>query len=180
MMPHVISVSARGGHGLGKRVLRSVMLLQNLGVEGDAHCGATVKHRSRVTKDPTQPNLRQVHLIHGELFDELQAKGFNVSPGELGENILTRGIALLDLPIGAMLRFASGAEIFITGLRNPCHQINGHTPGLMNALLERTESGESIRKAGVMGIVAHGGTVAAGDAVSIIMPQTAFMPLQPV
>jgi MOSC domain-containing protein YiiM len=180
MRVHVVSVSARGGHGLGKEVLPRIQLLTGLGVEGDAHCGETVKHRSRVAKDPTQPNLRQIHLIQSELFDDLLVNGFRLLPGALGENILTRGIDLLALPTGTVLNFPSGAEVFITGLRNPCHQINGHTPGLMNALLDYTADGALIRKAGVMGTVVTGGTVAADDSIGVKRPNTPLIPLQPV
>jgi MOSC domain-containing protein YiiM len=176
----VASVSARSGHGLGKVVLPEIVLIPGEGVEGDAHRGVTVKHRSRVAKDPTQPNLRQVHLIHAELLAELAAKGFRVAPGELGENILTRGIDLLGLPEGALLGFPSGATIRITGLRNPCHQINGHTPGLMNALLDRAEAGSLIRKGGVMGVVVQGGVIRVGDAILVNLPASPHQPLKPV
>jgi MOSC domain-containing protein YiiM len=176
----VISVSARDGHGLGKVVLPHIRLIAGEGVEGDAHCGVTVKHRSRVAKDPTQPNLRQVHLIHAELLDEVAAKGFAVAPGALGENILTRGIDLLGLSQGSCLLFPSGAEVQITGLRNPCHQINGHTPGLMDALLDRASDGGLIRKGGVMGVVLTGGLVVAGDAVWVTQPRDSYQPLFPV
>jgi MOSC domain-containing protein YiiM len=180
MRVHVVSVSARGGHGLGKVVLPDIMLLKGLGVEGDAHCGATVKHRSRVAKDPAQPNLRQVHLIQHEVLDDLLDTGFQLLPGQLGENILTCGVDLLALPTGTILNFPSGAAVFITGLRNPCHQINGHTPGLMNALLDHTADGALIRKAGVMATVTTGGIVSAGDSISLTLPTSALMPLQPV
>ena len=178
--PKVISVSARDGHGLGKPIASSIMLVEGEGVEGDAHRGATVKHRSRVAQNPDKPNLRQVHLIHAELLGELAAKGFAVAPGELGENILTDGLALLDLPTGTQLGFPSGAMILLTGLRNPCHQLNGHTPGLMNALLDRAPDGTLVRKGGVMGIVERGGTVWAGDRMTIIPPETPHSELKPV
>ena len=179
MEAEVVSVSARRGHGLGKTVLLYITLREGQGVAGDAHCGETVRHRSRVAKDPSAPNLRQVHLIHAELLDELSTKGFAVAPGALGENILTRGIDLLALPEGCELSFPSGARIRLTGLRNPCNQINGHTPGLMNALLDRAEDGSLIRKGGVMGIVLTGGDVQAGDPVELVLPECA-RPLGPV
>jgi MOSC domain-containing protein YiiM len=179
MAAEIISVAARRGHGLGKSVLLFITLIAGQGVGGDAHCGATVKHRSRVAKDPTAPNLRQVHLLHAELLDELAGKGFAVAPGELGENILMRGLDLLGLPEGAELVFPSGALIRLTGLRNPCNQINGHTPGLMNAMLDRAANGHLIRKGGVMGIVLVGGDVQAGDEVVVVMPEHG-RPLMPV
>lgn len=150
------------------------------GVEGDAHRGVTVKHRSRVAKDPTQPNLRQVHLIHAELLDKIAGQGFAVAPGDLGENILTGGIALLDLPVGTRLSFPSGAVVRLTGLRNPCRQLNGHSPGLMNALLDRAPDGALVRKGGVMGIVEVGGLVRAGDPLTVIKPEPPYLSLQPV
>jgi MOSC domain-containing protein YiiM len=178
-MSKVLSVSARNGHGLGKTVLPAITLIVGEGVEGDAHRGITVKHRSRVAKDPSQPNLRQVHLIHAELLDEVAAKGFTVAPGELGENILTRGIDLLGLSTGTILAFPSGATVEITGLRNPCNQINGHTPGLMDALIERAVDGNLIRKGGVMAVVRAGGVVSPGDALTLSLPRQ-ILPLVPV
>lgn len=178
--PKVISVSARDGHGLGKTIASSIMLVAGEGVAGDAHCGVTVKHRSRVAHNPDQPNLRQVHLVHAELLAELNAQGFVVASGELGENILTEGLALIDLSTGTRLRFPSGAMIMLTGLRNPCHQLNGHTPGLMNALLDHAPDGTLIRKGGVMGIVASGGAVRAGDRMTITPPEPPHSTLKPV
>ncbi len=179
-MSEVLSVSARIGHGLGKTVLSAITLIEGEGVEGDAHCGTTIQHRSRVAKDPRQPNLRQVHLIPAELLKEVATKGFTVAPGELGENIFTRGIDLLGLPTGARLSFPSGAEVEITGLRNPCNQINGHTPRLMNALLDKAGDGSLIRKDGVMGVVKRGGLVRAGDTIAVLAPNGEYRPLRPV
>ena len=178
--PKVISVSARDGHGLGKTIAESILLIAGEGVEGDAHRGVTVKHRSRVAQNPDQPNLRQVHLVHAELLAELNAQGFVVASGELGENILTEGLALIDLSTGTRLRFPSGAMIMLTGLRNPCHQLNGHTPGLMNALLDHAPDGTLMRKGGVMGIVERGGIVRMGDAIMVIAPEVQHVSLQPV
>jgi MOSC domain-containing protein YiiM len=180
MTAQVVSVSARDGHGLGKDVQSSIFLVARDGVAGDAHRGETVKHRSRVAKDPTQPNLRQVHLIHAELLDEVAGNGFVVAPGDLGENILTRHIDLLGLSTGTLLRFPSGASIMITGLRNPCHQLNGHSEGLMNALLDRGDDGGLIRKGGVMAIVLESGEVAKSDAILIEPPAGPHTPLLPV
>ena len=179
-MGTVVSVSARNGHGLGKDVRGLITLIAGQGVEGDAHSGVTVKHRSRVAKDPTQPNLRQVHLIHAELLDEVVGKGFTVKPGELGENILTRGIDLPALSTDALLRIGVDVVVQVKGLRNPCNQINGHTPGLMNALLDHDEAGGLIRKGGVMGVVINGGQVRAGDQVHVVKTAEAHQPLLPV
>jgi MOSC domain-containing protein YiiM len=166
----VTSVSAAMGHRFSKPVQDSIRLLAGLGVEGDAHCGETVKHRSRVAVDPTQPNLRQVHLIHAELLDELNAAGFDVAPGQMGENLLTRGLDLLGLPVGARLRFGQQALVEITGLRNPCAQIEAFRPGLLAAVLGRDAEGRLVRKAGIMGIVLEGGAVAPGDAIAVTLP----------
>ena len=166
----VISVSAAMGHRFSKPVQASIRLLAGLGVDGDAHCGETVKHRSRVAVDPTQPNLRQVHLLHAELLDELNAAGFAVAPGEMGENLLTRGLDLLGLPVGTTLRLGADALVEITGLRNPCAQIEGFRPGLLAAVLGRDAEGRLVRKAGIMGIVLEGGAVAPGDAIAVTLP----------
>lgn len=152
------------------------MLLEGLGVEGDAHCGATVQHRSRVAADPAQPNLRQVHVIHGELFDALRENGHLVGPGDLGENITTRGIDVLALPVGARLRVGD-AVVTITGLRNPCQQINGFQPGLLKQVVTTDGDGHVVRLAGVMGIVSRGGRVTAGDAIEVELPPTPHFPL---
>jgi MOSC domain-containing protein YiiM len=149
-------------------------------VDGDAHQGATVKHRSRVARDPTKPNLRQVHLIHAELHEELRKAGFLLVPGQMGENITTRGIDLLGLPTGARLRFGDHAIVEITGLRNPCVQLNKLRPGLMKATLAHDADGNLIRKAGVMGIVIESGDVRAGDPIAVDVPDEPFRPLQPV
>jgi MOSC domain-containing protein YiiM len=157
-----------------------IELLVGLGIDGDAHAGVTVKHRSRVARDPTQPNLRQVHLIHAELHDELRKKGFSIAAGQMGENITTAGIDLLGLPTGARLRIGPSAVIEITGLRNPCAQLDGIQPGLMKAVLDRDDQGELIRKAGVMGIVLAGGSVAPGDEIAIDLPPGPHQRLAPV
>jgi MOSC domain-containing protein YiiM len=176
----ILSVSFRRGHGLGKTVTLFATLIEGQGVSGDAHCGVTVKHRSRAAKNPALPNVRQVHLLHSELLDELTGKGFAVAPGELGENLLTRGLDLLGLPLGTILSLPSGARIELTGLRNPCTQLNGHSPGLMNAMIDRADDGALIRKGGVMGIVITGGDVQAGDSIQVTLPPGPHMALQPV
>lgn len=170
MNASVVAVSRSPTHSFSKPNVESIRLLAGLGVEGDAHAGETVKHRSRVKADPTQPNLRQVHLIQAELFDELAAKGFAVAPGEMGENITTRGIDLLDLPVGARLHIGPSAIVELTGLRNPCVQIDRFQKGLMAAVLDRDSEGQLVRKAGVMGIVLTGGEVRPGAALAVTLP----------
>ncbi|WP_280155222.1 MOSC domain-containing protein [Piscinibacter sp. XHJ-5] len=169
-MSTVAAVHRSASHRFSKQPQASIRLLQGLGVEGDAHLGVTVRHRSRVAQDPTQPNLRQVHLIHAELFDELRAKGFEVAAGQLGENVTTHGIDLLALPRGTRLHVGDAAVIELTGLRNPCAQLDAFLPGLMSALVGRDAQGGLVRKAGVMGIVSIGGEVKAGDAVRVEHP----------
>lgn len=168
----VLTVSCSATHSFTKPTQESIQLIVGLGVEGDAHMGKTVKHRSRVAVDPTQPNLRQVHLIHAELHDELQAAGFVVSPGQMGENLMTRGIDLLGLPTSTRLHLGETAIIELTGLRNPCTQLDRFQSGLMMAVLGRDEHGKLIRKAGVMGIVVSGGEVRPGDLIRIELPQS--------
>lgn len=170
MLARVIAVSASPAHGFSKPLASHITLIAGLGVEGDAHCGVTVRHRSRVARDPTQPNLRQVHLIHAELFDELATHGFAVAPGQLGENITTSGLNLLALPVDTELHVGTSAIIRLTGLRNPCWQIDQFQPGLMAAVLGRTPDGTLVRKTGVMGVVVAGGTVRPGDPVTVKLP----------
>jgi MOSC domain-containing protein YiiM len=176
----VAAVSRSPTHSLTKPNADSIRLVAGLGVEGDAHQGATVKHRSRVARDPTVPNLRQVHLIHAELFDELRAAGFAVSPGQMGENVTTEGVDLLGLPSGARLHLGPAAIVEVTGLRNPCRQLDKIKPGLMAATLARDEAGNLIRKAGIMGIVLTGGEVKGGDPIRIELPPPPHHPLTPV
>lgn len=176
----VVAISASPSHTFSKPNRERARLLTGLGVAGDAHAGATVQHRSRVRRDPSQPNLRQVHLIHQELLDELRAAGFTVNPGDMGENITTRGIDLLGLPTGARLRLGATAIIEITGLRNPCYQLDDFQPGLMAAVLDRDEHGALIRKAGVMAIVVADGEVRPGDPIAVDLPDAPHRPLTPV
>ncbi|HEX9058232.1 MAG TPA: MOSC domain-containing protein, partial [Ktedonobacterales bacterium] len=145
-------------------------LLTGLGVEGDAHFGETVQHRSRVARDPSQPNLRQVHLIHAELHDELRTAGFTVQAGQMGENITTRGVDLLRLPTGTRLHLGDTAVVEVTGLRNPCVQLDDFQSGLLAAVLDRDEHGALIRKAGVMAIVLADGEVKPGDPLVVELP----------
>lgn len=166
----VVSVSSDSLHRFSKIVQADIQLLAGLGVLGDAHLGETVQHRSRVAVDPTQPNLRQVHLIQAELFEELAEQGFMLKPGDLGENIITQGIDLLDLPRGTVLRIGATAAVEITGLRNPCAQIEAFKPGLLAAVLPRDSAGNVVRKTGVMAIVLESGVVMAGDPILIDLP----------
>ena len=176
----VTAVSAHAAHEFSKENQVSIRLEAGMGVAGDAHRGRTVQHRSRVAKDPSQPNLRQVHLIHAELFDELHDAGFTVVPGDLGENVTTRGIDLLALPTGTRLRIGDRAVIEVTGLRNPCRQIDRFQPGLMAAVLDRDAAGAPIRKAGIMAIVLAGGEIRPGDGIQAILPPEPRRPLAPV
>lgn len=177
---YVIAVSRSATHTFTKPNQGSIQLLTGLGVEGDAHMGKTVKHRSRLAVDPTQPNLRQVHLIHAELHDELRAAGFVVSAGQMGENVTTRGVDLLSLPTGTRLYLGDTAVVELTGLRNPCVQLDRFQSGLMAAVLGRDEHGKLIRKAGVMGIVVIGGEVCPGKAIRIKLPPEPHQPLDRV
>jgi MOSC domain-containing protein YiiM len=176
----VVAVSAKASHGVAKPNRLLIRLIGGEGVEGDAHCGSTVQHRSRVARDPRQANLRQVHLIHVELLEALTAQGFDLTPGLMGENITTRGVDLLSLPTGARLRIGTDALVEVTGLRNPCVQLDRLRPGLMAACLERAPNGALIRKAGVMAIVLKGGEVMAGDPIGVDPPIGVGAPLQPV
>jgi MOSC domain-containing protein YiiM len=176
----VTAVSRAPTHVFTKPNQSAIRLIAGLGVEGDAHMGETVKHRSHVARDPTKPNLRQVHLIHEELHDELRAAGFEVGPGQMGENITTRGVDLLGLPAGARLHLGAAAVVEVTGLRNPCAQLDGVQPGLMAATLGRDAHGGLVRKAGVMGVVLTGGEVRPGDAIRVETPPGPFRPLAPV
>jgi MOSC domain-containing protein YiiM len=176
----VLAVNASAVHSMQKPSLDAIRLLVGLGVEGDAHMGVTVKHRSRVARDPTQPNLRQVHLVHSELHDELRASALVVAPGQMGENITTRGVDLLALPTGTVLCLGDTARVEITGLRNPCAQLDGIHPGLLAAVLGRDEHGDIVRRAGIMGIVVAGGEVRRGDAIEIELPPPPHRALAPV
>lgn len=176
----VLGVSARKGHGLGKTPQKGIELLAGLGVRGDAHLGETVQHLYDRKRDPTRPNLRQVHLIHAELFDEAASWGYQVGPGQLGENITTKGLDLLGLPQGALLSFPSGATVRITGLRNPCRYINALGEGLMQRLIEKRADGSVQLKCGVMAVVETGGIVQPGEGIKVIMPEGPHRALEAV
>lgn len=166
----VIAVSRDAMHAFSKPVESSIRLLAGLGVQGDAHLGVLVQHRSRVAADPSQPNLRQVHLIHAELFDELRDRGFHVSAGKMGENVTTSGLDLLGLPTGTRLHLGRTAVVEVTGLRNPCKQLDRFRAGLMAAVLGRDDQGRLVRKAGIMAVVLSGGEVRPGDAIRVELP----------
>ena len=178
--PRVAAVHRSSSHSFSKFAEESITLVRGLGVQADAHAGTTVRHRSRVVRDPSQPNLRQVHLIHAELFDELMAKDFAVWPGELGENITTRGIDLLGLPVGTRLHLGASAVVEVTGLREPCSQLDRFQPGLMKAVLERDAQGRLVRKAGVMSVVVGDGEVRPGDRITVLLPAHPHRQLLPV
>ena len=180
MSAQVLAVHRSSSHSFSKFSEEDLTLVEGLGVQGDAHAGSTVQHRSRVKRDPTAPNLRQVHLLQAELFDTLLEQGHAVFPGDLGENVTTRGIDLLALPTGTRLRLGAQAEVEITGLRNPCSQIDRFQPGLTAKVLDRDANGELVRKAGVMAVVRRGGTVRPGDAIVVQLPQLPHHALQPV
>ncbi|MCX4883707.1 MOSC domain-containing protein [Streptomyces sp. NBC_00847] len=174
----VSAVSSNGVYSFTKPNRQSITLLAGLGVEGDVHAGTTVKHRSRVARDPSQPNLRQVHLMHEELFEEVREAGFEVLAGQLGENVTTRGIDLLALPVGTLLRLGTEAVVEVTGLRNPCLQIDGFQRGLLKRVVGRDSDGTPRLKAGIMSVVVSGGTVRPGDPVKIELPDGPHRPLE--
>ncbi|MFE7776399.1 MOSC domain-containing protein [Streptomyces sp. NPDC057445] len=176
----ITTVSSNGEYSFTKPNRASVTLLAGLGVEGDVHAGVTVKHRSRVAQDPTLPNLRQVHLVHEELFEEVREAGFQVRPGDLGENITTRGIDLLGLPTGALLRLGAEAVVEVTGLRNPCLQIDHFQVGLLKQVVRRDTEGNVVRKAGIMSVVRTGGVVRPGDPIAVELPDGPHRPLERV
>ncbi|WP_405591886.1 MOSC domain-containing protein [Streptomyces sp. NBC_01190] len=176
----VVAVSRDARHRFSKPTRDSITLLTGLGVEGDAHLGVTVQHRSRVARDPSQPNLRQVHLIHAELFDELRAAGYEIAPGDLGENVTTRGLDLLGLPVGTRLRLGPDAVVEVTGLRNPCLQIDRFRSGLLKRVIGRDEAGAIVRKGGIMGVVLADGVIRPEDAVLVQLPAAPHRPLETV
>jgi hypothetical protein len=178
--PQVFAVSLCPSHTFSKMRTGTIRLLEGLGVEGDAHSGETVKHRSRVARNPLQPNLRQVHLIQAELFDELPSLGFDISPGDIGENIATERLDLLALPVGTELEIGSTAVVRLTGLRNPCKQLDAFRKGLKQAVIGSAADGSLVRKAGVMGIVLVSGEVSPADSISVRLPAGLHRALAPV
>lgn len=180
MQGQVQTVSINPVHGFSKQPVPSIGCLQGLGVDGDAHCGETVRHRSRVAADPTQPNLRQVHLLAMELLDELNQQGFGLAPGSLGENITLSGLDLLSLPRDSRLRFTAGPCLRITGLRNPCAQIESFRTGLLRHVAVKDASGQLVRRAGVMAVVDAGGVIRPGDRCQVELPELPHHPLERV
>jgi len=178
MNPVVIAVSLSEAHTFNKHNQRTIRLIEGFGVEGDAHAGKTVKHRFLVKKDASRPNIRQIHLIHAELLDSLEEKGFTVLPGQLGENITTRGVALLELPTDTILKIGEEAVIKITALRNPCKQIDEFQKGLLKEVLYKDEEGNLVRATGVMGIILNGGTVQPGDSIVVELPPEPHLKLE--
>jgi len=176
----VVAVAAARRHQFSKQTAPVIHLLEGLGVEGDAHLGTTDQHRSHVRRDPTRTNLRQVHLLQGELFDEVLGSGHRVLPGQLGENVTTYGIDLLSLPVDTVLLLGQTAEVQVTGLRNPCRQIDGFQPGLLRLVVGRAADGATVRRTGIMGVVRRGGELRPGDQVSVVLPPLPHRPLAPV
>lgn len=180
MQASVVSVSRSPVHGFSKQVVDHIELLAGLGVAGDAHAGVTVRHRYRVRKNPNAPNLCQVHLLQEELFAELAGRGLPLAPGQLGENITTRGLDLLELPVGAILHLGPSAQVEITGLREPCSQMNTLRPGLMKACLARRPDGSVLRKSGVMGLALATGIIRPGDCITVTLPAKPWQTMGPV
>ncbi|MCO4818518.1 MAG: MOSC domain-containing protein [Bacteroidetes bacterium] len=175
--PKIIALSKSDTHSMTKPNHASVTLIENFGIEGDVHAGKTVKHRYLVLKKKDAPNLRQVHLVHSELFDELATEGFAIKPGMIGENVTTQGIDLLHLPSGTILHLGKEAQVKITGLREPCKQLNGVQSGLLKAVISRDADGNLFRKTGVMSVVIAGGEVFANDTIRVEYPPEPFLPL---
>jgi hypothetical protein len=172
----VVSVSRDDDHRFSKPLVASVRLIEGYGIEGDAHAGRFMKHRYLVKRQPTLANNRQVHLIQFDLFRELAKLGFEVNPGELGENITTSGIDLLALPLGCLLRVGTSAAVELTGLRTPCGYIDRFRKGLKRAMIVRTDAGPTFR-AGVLGVVRATGEVACGDVTAVELPTRTWAPL---
>lgn len=179
-MPTILAVHAGPIHGFSKPGVASIDISEGLGVLGDAHAGVTVKHRSRVRADPTQPNLRQVHLIASELLDEVNALGFDVAPGALGENVTTRGLDLISLPRGTILELGDAVRLKVTGLRNPCSQIETFRPGLLKLMVGKREDGTPLLRTGIMTIVIAGGIVRPGDTLTALLPPEPHIRLERV
>lgn len=177
--PKVVAVACDSKHNIIKPVQAHITLIAGWGVEGDAHAGETIQHRYDKRRNPTAPNLRQIHLMHAELFDHMADQGMTVRPGQMGENITTRDIDILSLPQGTRLKLGN-AVIELTGLRNPCKYLNTIAPGLMKACLAKHKDGTPFPQSGVMGMIIAGGIVKAGDAIEIVLPEKPHHRLLPV
>lgn len=181
MTPRVVAVSLSAKHGFSKVPQAAIRLIAGEGVEGDVHRGERTQHLYRMRQDPTQPNLCQVHLLSSEKLEELRAKEFAVRPGDLGENILTEGLDLLNLPLATLLRVGEDALLQVTGLRTPCLKIDKYQRGLQQHMWgERDELGRRTRRAGIMTIVLHGGLVRSSYPIAIEVPPEPHLPLPPV
>lgn len=178
--PTIVSLSRDPEHHFSKKPVPQLTLPAGLGVEGDAHAGVTVRHRSRVRQDPTQPNLRQVHLISAELLEECRELGFAVQPADLGENVLTRGLDVLGLPRGTRLKLGETAVVEVTGLRNPCQQIDDFRPGLLKVMVQKGSDGQPVFRCGIMGIVLTGGEVQVGNQLGVEWPPQPWQKLERV
>ena len=174
----MVAVSIDGKHRFSKTSRLSIKLTRGHGIEGDAHCGTYVRHRYLARRNPGAQNLRQVHLIPSELFAALKVAGFEVRPGDLGENIATVGLDLECLPLGTVLRLGASATLELTGLRTPCVLIDRFRPGLKDRL-QGGAAGPRFR-AGVMAIVREGGEVWPGDRISAVVPAPPYLALPPL
>lgn len=174
----MVAVSVDGKHRFSKTSRPSIALTSGHGIEGDAHYGPFVRHRYLARRDPSAPNLRQVHLIPSELFDALRTSGYEVHPGDLGENIATVGLALESLPLGTILLLGASATLQLTGLRTPCVLIDRFKSGLRKRL-----EGDAARprfRAGVMATVTKGGDVSPGDRIRTVLPAPPHQALPPL
>lgn len=174
----VSGVSSDAEHRFSKPPKQHITLVENHGVEGDAHAGKHVRHRFIAKVRPMQANRRQVHLIRAELFDELREAGHPIGPGDLGENVTTAGLKLEHLPLGTRLHLGETAVVELTGLRTPCALIDRFQKGLRKKML-----GGVLRpkyKCGVLGVVVAGGRVEPGDRVRVEAPPPPFAPLPPM
>jgi MOSC domain-containing protein YiiM len=176
----IVAVNRDSQHRFSKPSVDSIRVIAGFGIEGDSHAGATIQHLGPMRADPTQPNLRQVHLIHSELHDELRDLGHDVKPGEMGENITTRGIDLLGLPQGTRLRIGPDAVVEVTGLRSPCQQLNTFQPGLLKQVIHTDADGTVLRKTGIMSVVLTSGVIHPEDPIVVDLPTGPHVPLEPV
>ena len=166
----VVAVSKDEYHRFSKVPCTQITLIKGVGVRGDTHSGVTVQHLFAVEQDPRQPNLRQVHLLQQEFLDQARDQGYELTPGDLGENILTDDLDLVGLWQDTLLHIGSQAVVRVSGLRNPCAQIDSFRPGLLQVAVRRDLKGDVVRKAGIMGVVTTGGVVHPGDEIEVEWP----------